>query len=211
MRVLLVLLAVAIVGGPLGFLIGGALAPSVHDPAALAIARNRAADPVLNAAHLVAFVLASYLLPVSAFGLARLAYARQAGLATAAGIVAVLGWLPFSALSALDDLELRIGAVPAPGATALLDMFSTDPVMNGYLVVYVLGHLAGYVLLGIALARARTVPLWSAACLIASTPLTLGVFLVPGRPVGLGVVALALVVVGSLPAGWRTLRQALTR
>jgi hypothetical protein len=208
-RVLLVLLAVAIVGGPLGFLLGGALAPSVHDPALLAIARNAAADPVLNGAHLVAFVLASYLLPVSAVGLARLAHRRRPGLATAAGIVAVVGWLPFSALAALDDLELRMAAAPARSSAALLDAFSADPVMNGYLLVYVLGHLAGYVLLGIALARARTVPLWSAVCLIASTPLTLGVFLVPGRPLALGVLALAVVVVGSAPAAWITLRQAL--
>jgi hypothetical protein len=118
-----------------------------------------------------------------------------------------MGWLPFSALAALDDLELRMATTPAPGPAALLEAFSTDPVMNGYLLVYVLGHLAGYVLLGIALLRARTVPGWSAACLIASTPLTLAVFLVPGRPVVVGVVALALVVVGSLPAAGVTLRR----
>jgi hypothetical protein len=210
-RILLVLLAVSIVGGPLGFLVGGALAPSVHDPAAIALARNAAAVPARNAAHVAAFVVASYLLPVSAVGLARLAVPVTPRLATWAGVIAVVGWLPFSALAALDDLQLRMAAARTPASAPLLDAFSTDPVMNGYLLVSVLGHLAGYVLLGIALLRARSVPRWSAACLIASTPLTLGVFLVPGRPVVVGVVALALVVIGSAPAAGITLRQALGR
>jgi hypothetical protein len=43
-------------------------------------------------------------------------------------------------------------------------------------------------------------------CLVASTPLTLAVFVVPGRPVVVGVVALALVVVGSVPAARAILR-----
>lgn len=210
-RALLVLLAVSIVGGPLGFLIGGALAPSVHERGEVALAHNAAALPPLNAVHVGAFVVASYLLPFSAVGLARLALPRSPRMAVWAGVVAVLGWLPFSALAALDDLQLRMAASLTPASAPLLDAFSTDPVMTGYLLVYVLGHLTGYVLLGVALLRARSVPRWSASCLIASTPLTLAVFLVPGRPVALGVLALALVAVGSAPAAWITMRRALRR
>src|SRR6266404_4922973 len=57
-------LAVAIVGGPLAFLVGGVLAPSLHATGQASIAANAAADLATNAVHLAAFVLASYLLPI---------------------------------------------------------------------------------------------------------------------------------------------------
>ena len=36
---------------------------------------------------------------------------------------------------------------------------------------WVVGHVLGYVLLGIALARARVIPLWAACLIVASAPL----------------------------------------
>ncbi len=95
-----VVLAVAIVGGPLAYLLGGLLAPAIHDSGQASIAANAAANPTSNALHLAAFVLASYLLPIGAIGLAGLAYPRAPWLATIGGLLAVVGWLPHSALTA---------------------------------------------------------------------------------------------------------------
>jgi hypothetical protein len=70
-----VVLAVAIVGGPLAYLLGGLLAPAIHDSGQASIAAN----PTSNALHLAAFVLACYLLPIGAIGLAGLAYPARRG------------------------------------------------------------------------------------------------------------------------------------
>jgi hypothetical protein len=207
-RLLRVVLAVAIVGGPLAFVVGGVLAPSIHDTGSSSIAANAAADPTANALHLAAFVVASYLLPLGAIGLARLAWRRTPWLATIGGLLAVVGWLPFSALAALDDLTVAMANLPNSASYApLLDRFTTDPVMNGYLLVYVIGHLVAYVLLGAALLRGRVVPRWAAWSIIASSPLTIAAFVLPGSPRATGAVALGLLVLGSLPAARAALRE----
>jgi len=197
---------VAIVGGPLAFVLGGVLAPSIHDTGRSSIAANAVANPVANGTHLAAFVVASYLLPIGAIGLARLAYPRRPWLATIGGLLALVGWLPFSALTALDDLTSSMAQLPAGGSFApLLDRFSTDAVMNGYLLVYVIGHLVAYVLLGAALLQCRVIPRWAAWSIIASSPLTIAAFVLPGSPRAAGAVALGLLVLGSLPAARVTL------
>jgi hypothetical protein len=202
---------VAIVSLPLAFLLGGVLAPSIHDTGQASIAANAAANPIANTVHLAAFVLASYLLPIGAIGLARLAYPRTPWLATIGGLLAVVGWLPFSALAALDDLTSTMAQLPNSASYAeLLDRFSIDAVMGAYLLVYIVGHLVAYVLLGVALRRGRVIPGWAAWSMIASSPLTIAAFALPGSPRATGGVALSLLVLGSLPAARTTLlgRQA---
>jgi hypothetical protein len=207
-RLLQLVMAVAIVGGPLTYVLGGLLAPSIHDTGQASIAANAAAGQATNAAHLAAFVLASFLLPIGAAGLAQLAYARAPWLATIGGLLAVVGWLPFSALAALDDLTATMASLPDGGAyAALLDRFSTDAVMSTYLVVYIVGHLVAYVLLGIALRRAGVVPGWAAWAIVASSPLTVAAFVLPGSPRAVGGVALTLLVLGSLPAARAAARR----
>jgi hypothetical protein len=72
------------------------------------------------------------------------------------GLLGVVGWAPFSALAALDDLASVMSRQPGRSAYAgLLDGFTNDSVMGSYLIVYVVCHLVAYVLLGIALRRAR--------------------------------------------------------
>ena len=205
-------MALAIIGGPLGYLVGALLAPAIHDSGALTIAANRAANPVANDIHVAAFMIAAFLLPVSVGGLAWLAHPAAPRLATVGGVLGVVGWLPYSALTALDDLARTMGDMP-PGTdyAGLLDRFTNDPVMNGYLIVYIIGHLLTYVLLGIALRRARVVPRWASWALVASSPLTLAVFVLPTRPVALGYVALGLLAVGSLPVARAMVTRPLSR
>jgi hypothetical protein len=204
-RLVRALTAVAIVGGPLGYLLGGVLEPAAHAHGRVTIAANLAANPVTNTVHLAAFVVASFLLPVGAAGLAWLAYRRAPWLATIGGLLGVLGWLPFSALTALDDLAVAMAHPPVNGAyAALWDVFAYDAVMNGYLIVYIVGHLVAYVLLGIALRKARIIPAWAAVAMIASSPLLIAAFVLPGALAGAGLAvaaaSVALLIMGSLPA-----------
>ncbi|GAA1869993.1 hypothetical protein GCM10009715_16260 [Paeniglutamicibacter psychrophenolicus] len=90
-RLLRLFVAVAIIGGPLGYLVGGFLAPAIHTPGPATIAANTAANPAINAMHRAAFMVASYLLPVGAAGLGSLGYPRNPRLALAAGTLGVLG------------------------------------------------------------------------------------------------------------------------
>jgi multidrug transporter EmrE-like cation transporter len=204
-------MAIAIVGGPLGYLVGSALHPPVQEigEGGLTIAANAGADPFTNAVHLVAYVVASFLLPIGAAGLGYLAYRRTPWLAAISGLLGVVGWLPFAALTALDDLARTMAHLPESGRYAdLYSRFETGPVMLLFLQVYVFAHLIAYVLFGIALRRARVIPRWAAWSLIASSPVTMAGFVLPGRPVStVGIAGLALLLIGCLPAARGMLRR----
>jgi hypothetical protein len=106
------------------------------------------ANPATNAVHLVAFVVASFLLPIGAVGLAYFAYLRPPWLAVRGG------------------------------------------------------------LFGVALRRARILPRWAAWAMITRGPLTVAAFAFHGGGrVAVGVAALTLLLIGSLPAA----RTMLTR
>lgn len=212
-RLTKLVVAVAIVGGPLSYLVGGLLEPAAHLNGQATIAANAAASPVANAVHMIAFVVASYLLPIGVVGLAYLAWHHSPWLATIGGLLGVLGWLPFSALAALDDLAIAMAHLPSNGSyAALWDRFAYDPVMNGYLLAYIIGHLTAYVLLGIALRRARVIPAWAAGAMVASSPLLIAAFALPQTlgATGLAVAgaSVALLIIGSLPAAACLLRPA---
>jgi multidrug transporter EmrE-like cation transporter len=210
-RLIRFVVAAAIVGGPLGYLVGSALHPPVQPvgEGGSTIAANAGTDPIVNGAHLVAYVVAAFLLPIGVAGMGYLAYRPTPWLATIGGLLGVAGWLPFAALTALDDLARTMADLPDSGRYAeLYSRFETSPVMLLFLLVYVVAHLVAYVLLGVALMRARVVPRWAAWSLIASSPVTMAGFVLPGRPVSsVGIAGLALLLLGSLPASRAMLRQ----
>lgn len=204
-RLLRTIGAVAVVGGPLCYLVGGALSPAVHTTGAATIAANATVDGVSNGVHLIAFVLGSYLLPISIVALAWLIAPNAPRLATAGGIIGVLGWLPFSALTALDALA----AIMAQGDRSatdpgLYDRFAYGAVMNSYLLVYIVCHLVAYVLLGIGLRRARAIPAWASWAVVASSPVLVAAFVLPGQLSAAAfagaIGSVALLLIGSVPA-----------
>jgi hypothetical protein len=203
-RLLRLVLAVAIIGGPLGYLIGALFTPAIHASGLATLEANATADPFANGTHLSAFVVASFLLPIGAAGLAYLAFRAAPWLATAGGLLGVVGWLPFSSLAALDDLAIILAHRSDRTLEAgTLDAFTNDAVMTTYLLVYVICHLMAYVLLGLALRRARVIPLWAACAMIASSPLTIAAFAFHGAGrQGVGVAALARLLLGSIPAAF---------
>lgn len=150
-------------------------------------------------------MVASYLLPIGAAGLAYLAHRRTPWAAAIGGLLAVVGWLPFSALTALDDLINVVADQPdASTLGGLLHQFATDPVMMAYLLVYIVCHLIAYVVLGLALRH--VIPSWAGWAMVASSPLTVLAFVLPGSPRLTGAIALSLLVAGSVPAAAAILR-----
>ena len=170
--------AAAIVLGPAAFFVGAIFEPATHVPTgAENIALNMAADPFTNGLHVGAFVLASFLLPISIIGMARLAMARSPWLATIGGALGLAGWLPLAALAAQDDMTLQMARLGQSTVLATLwERFNADATMTVLLITYIVGHLAAYVVLPIALRRARLIPAWSAWLVASTTPLTLALF-----------------------------------
>jgi hydrogenase/urease accessory protein HupE len=75
-----------------------------------------------------------------------------------------------------------------------------------FALAWVLGHVLAYVLLGIALARARAIPLWAACLLIVSAPLMGPIAY--GTNLGLlQILGYVLVFIGSIPAALAMLKR----
>ena len=206
-----VVFAAAILIAPIAFTVGGLLDPVVHVTNGEAnIAAFATANPFTNALHLSAFVLASFLLPISIVGMARLAMQGSPWLAVSGAVLGLIGWLPFSALTAQEDLTLQMARLGGGDLLATLwEQFNDDPIMTFYLVVYIAGHLAAYVVLAIALRRARVIPAWAAWILAASTPLTLAFFATRQRNETVGLLMellfCATFIVGSVPVAYASL------
>jgi hypothetical protein len=164
--------------GPIAFSLGALFEPAQHiTDGQAAIAANAAADPITNGLHIAGFVLDAFLLPISVLGMARLAMNGSPWLATIGGTLGLLGWAPFAALAAQDDLTRQMARL---GSSELLgrlwERFNNDATMTLFLVVYIVGHLLAYVVLAIALRRAGVIPSWAAWVLASTTPLTLAFF-----------------------------------
>jgi hypothetical protein len=199
--------AVAIVLAPILLIPGTYLNPAVGGIGAGAanIAANAAADPGQNQIHLLIYELETFLLPVSVLGLAGLALERSPWLASIGGGLGLIGWLPWSALAAQDDLTFQMAQLGARGAFVdLWNRFTTDAIIGSLTLIYVVAHLVAFVILGAALARARAIPTWAAWALVLTTPVTLVAF--PTRQHALLYVVAALWIAGSIPAAisvWR--------
>ena len=203
--------AIAILVAPMLFTIGGLLDPVVHVTNGVAnITANTSANPVTNAIHLAAFVLDSFLLPISVIGMARLAMHSHRGSPRLVDTGSPR-LVPFSALPAQEDLTLQMAQLGANDLLgSLWERFNNDVTMTFFLVVHIVCHLLAYVVLSIALYRARVIPSWAAWTLGASTPLTLASFATRQRNEVLGLVLevlfCATFIVGSAPvafAAWK--------
>jgi hypothetical protein len=169
------------------------------------IAANAAANPLTNQLHVATYVLETFLLPLSVLGLAGLAIRRSPWLATIGGGLGLFGWLPWSALTAQDDLTYQLAQMGnSLQFVALWNRFTTDGTMMFFLLVYVICHVAAYVVLAFALHRAGLVPTWAAWALGLTSPLTVASFAT--RQHALLYLVLALWIAGSVPAAYATWR-----
>lgn len=97
---------------------------------------------------------------------------RRAPRVTAAALLLVVpGYLSLSWLAGSDVL-LWIGAGQGVDASILVPMYqAAHPTSNIAAGLFVLGHVVGTVLLGIAMWRSRAVPRWAALMTLVSQPL----------------------------------------
>lgn len=200
--------AAAIALAPLAFIPGTIFNPAIGGigKGAANIAVNVAANPFTNQLHVAAYVLLSFLLPVSVVGMAWLAIQRSPWLGTIGGGLGLIGWIPFAALAAQDDLTFRMAeAGGGSGLVLLWDRFTTDWTMMTFLLVYVVCHLVAYVILPIALWRGRFIPGWAAWALALTSPVTVAGF-ATRQIVVVGLIICALLIVGSLPVAYAVWR-----
>jgi hypothetical protein len=173
-----------------------------HGGVAAAISTNATHGDLMDRTHVLAEVVASYLLPVGFLAMAWLAAHRARRLATLAAIVAFLGLSPLAVFAGEDSLYYDIARTGA--SPALVDMaqhFNSDTVMTYYNLMFVTGTVIAPILLGTALWRAAIIPAWAAILLIFGR---LPVLLFPVLPYRVLIILLLIgfltLLIGSLPA-----------
>ncbi len=130
-----------------------------------------------NLLHFIAGVLASFFLPLGYLGMSLLGMRLSPRLATLCAALALIGWIPWSALIGLDDLANLINlTVSTPEKVALWVQFNSDPVMTIYLLIYIIGHLLSAVLIAYMLGHLRIIPSWTAWAFALSSLLSIIIF-----------------------------------
>jgi hypothetical protein len=209
-----VFFAVCLLLAPLALSLWFALCPQYGDPACpnsashlSVLAAYRAANPALLQVFLVVNLVIPYVYPPSYIGLGMLAMRRSPWLATlgiGCGFIGSVVW------SLVADQSYLLNSMAHLGHDTLFATLVADSAKNWELFTmaggWVIGHLLGYVLLGIALLRARSVSRWAAWLIIVSAPV-MGP-LAYGTQVGaLQVLGYMLVFIGSVPAAIATIRK----
>ncbi|HJT58875.1 MAG TPA: hypothetical protein VJ761_20365, partial [Ktedonobacteraceae bacterium] len=160
----------------------------------------RAMNPQLMQLFLFLSLIIPILYPLSYIGLGLLAMKRSPWLATlgiACGFAAGVVW------AAIADSMVMLNTMAQTGLNPLFvtvehHYYSTWLILT-FGAFWVIGHLLGYVLLGIALARARVIPLWT-ACLMIVSALLMGP-IAYGASLGLlQILGYVLIFIASVPA-----------
>lgn len=133
------------------------------------------ADPAAQTIVVWMGFLALFTLPPAVLALGRLASRRAPILGTSALVIAGAAYLSLFWWAASDVIALTAvqGGSDAATITRVLDLYFADPTVAGSLGLYVLGHIIGTVLLGLALWRAGILPAWAGIVLAASQPVHL--------------------------------------
>jgi hypothetical protein len=182
--------------------------PNVSDPLA-AVAAFRNASVFQTQWFLICSVIAPYVCPISYLGLGMLAMRRAPWTATIGIACGWVGSVPWGFIA--DSMFYFTAAAHLGQDTSFALLHSRQglfafPQMMIVAGGWVIGHLLGYVLLGIALFRTRVIPGWASCLIIAAAPLMGPIAY--GTNVGLvQVLGYLCVFAGSVPAavvtmGW---------
>jgi hypothetical protein len=195
--------AVAIVFPVVAFGIGRALAPPIKDSAAAQLAYS-AAHPGVHQAEAVVFPLVCVLSLLGVIGLARLAIGRSPWLALTGGALALAGWGTLPIWAGQDNLTYLLGKMGTSSQLAEVWKQFNASGTSTYLYIFIIGHLFGPLLLGMALVRARAVPRWSPVVIAVSIPLHILAFVTGAWYVD--PIAYALLAAALIPAALATLK-----
>jgi hypothetical protein len=207
--------ALCIVLAPLILILWFGLCPTGANDAAcpdqassLAVfAAFRAMNPQLMQILLFLSLIIPYLYPLSYVGLGLLAMKRSPWLATlgiicgfAAGVVWGVIADSITMLFSMAQISLN------PLFVTVEHHYYSAWLILTFGAFWVVGHLFGYVFLGIALLRTRAVPRWAAWLIIVSAPLMGPIAYGPNIGL-LQMLGYALVFIGSVPAAFAMLRS----
>ncbi len=204
-RVQGIVYSVCIVLAPLAMMLGRILFfPPPHGDGVAWIA-TAAAHPAAVGLELTVGVVGTMLFPIGVIGMARLALRRAPWLAMTGGALALLGWGTGPFWVGQDTLT-RVMAQMGGGArlAELWDRYNASAVTNAYLAIFVIGHFFGPLLLGIALTRMRTIPVWAPIVMAASIPLHV-LAVLGGAPWILDPIGYGMLAIASVPAAIATL------
>jgi hypothetical protein len=210
-------LAICVVLAPvvlyLGFALdptGGVGVPSNHphilpSSASVLAANFQAASPLQTQLFLYFNAVTIYFFPLSFIGLGLLALRSSPWLATLGMIFGLVGSLPFAVFVGLEALGAALGQFGASPSNAVMSQYVFS---QGAVVLlagsWVIGHLIGYVIMGIALIRSQAIPRWAALLFIVGIP-----FQAAGYSMHVSILQLicfALIFLGSIPAALAILK-----
>lgn len=184
--------------GPLAVaVLRGVLPYSTTDDSASMLAHS-AASPGAASAVVWLGVVAILTVPIGVLVAGRTAIGNRPVLGLVAAVVA---WLGFGSIAVLTGVD-QVLAVAPNGSAALIDAINAHPAVTAATILFVVGHILGGILLGVALWGA--VPKWSAVALAVSQPLHLVAAVVLGSHL-LDALAWTLTAVGFAAAAlaWR--------
>jgi hypothetical protein len=163
--------AVALVIGPLCLVLGSLFEVAGDNDSVPVSLAKIAAHPSAQREVIVCDLLAGFMLPAVLY-LMRLAGPRAPRLTLAGGTVAFTAWLAALVSLGASDLLLDHAALLPDRASAvtLVHAVTGDAAFVIPEALFIVGHLLGMLLLGIALWRSRAVPRWAAA-LVGLAPL----------------------------------------
>jgi len=163
--------AAALVIGPLGLILSSLFQVTSDDDSVSASLAKIAAHPSGEHAVIICDLLVAFMVPAVLY-LMRLAGPRAPRLTQAGGTAAFAAWLAGLVSLGASDLLLDHAAQLPDRATAvgLVHAVTSDAAFVIPEALFIAGHLAGMLLLGIALWRSRAVPRWAAA-LVGLAPL----------------------------------------
>src|SRR5262249_45762540 len=128
--------------------------------------------PLLLRLFLLANLAAPYLYPASILALGALALPRSPWLATLGIVCGWAGSIPWGFIAnAMGQIATAARLGQDATYSVLAQAYYSDPGVLAVATGWVLGHLLAYVLLGLALLRARAAPAWAAWAIILSAPL----------------------------------------
>jgi hypothetical protein len=188
--------AVCVVAAPL---LGGAaraLVPSVTEGSARQTFAVFQAHLGEARAELAVAVAACLVLPFFVLGLYRLSVRGAPALAGAGCVLALVGWEAVAFIWAGDALMYELAA--RGGSPVLWSGFMAYPAIRIMTLIFVVGHLTGTALLGIALWRVLAVRPWAAAAIVADDFGHLAAHTIGSR--GLDVAAFGLLTAGCAAA-----------
>ena len=164
---------VALVAGPALVLAATATLPWYTGDDTLATLDVAAAHPdATRAGDLLAFLAILVMIPAT-LAVAHALRRRSPLLGLVGATLAIGGWVGGMLLVVANEYDLMLAGSPAREEVAVTLQDSSPWVLGVVLAVFLLGTLLGSVVLGAGLLRARIVPAWAGAAVVASPALSL--------------------------------------